>query len=107
MNILDKDQCTPLCVAIRDFKFEAAKLLIESGADVNIGGGIYGSALLLAVVRTDLQLVDMMIKRGAEVNIIDKDGNTPLHFIVNVFSKSETKYKAIAESLIMSGARPN
>jgi len=28
--------------------------LIESGADVNIGGGIYGSALLLAVVRTDL-----------------------------------------------------
>ena len=48
-----------------------------------------------------------MIKRGAEVNIIDKDGNTPLHFIVNVFSKSETKYKAIAESLIMSGARPN
>jgi len=49
----------------------------------------------------------MMIKRGAEVNIIDKDGNTPLHFIVNVFSKSETKYKAIAESLIMSGARPN
>jgi len=54
MNILDKDQCTPLCVAIRDFKFEAAKLLIESGADVNIGGGIYGSALLLAVVRTDL-----------------------------------------------------
>ncbi|CDW72568.1 leucine rich repeat family protein [Stylonychia lemnae] len=107
LNILDKDQCTPLCVAIREFKFDAAKLLIESGADVNIGGGIYGSALLLAVVRTDLQLVDMMIKRGAEVNIIDKDGNTPLHFIVNVFSKSETKYKAIAESLIMSGARPN
>jgi uncharacterized protein len=88
-------------------KFEAAKILIESGADVNIGGGIYGSALHLAVVRTNLLLTDMMIKRGAEVNVEDSDGNTPLHFIMNVFSKNETKYKAIAESLVMSGANPN
>jgi ankyrin repeat protein len=49
----------------------------------------------------------MMIKRGADVNIVDSDGNTPLHFIMNVFSKSETKYRAIAESLVMSGAKPN
>ena len=26
---------------------------------------------------------------------------------MNVFSKSETKYRAIAESLVMSGAKPN
>jgi ankyrin repeat protein len=49
----------------------------------------------------------MMIKRGADVNITDADGNTPLHFIMNVFSKNETKYKAIAECLVMSGATPN
>ena len=54
-----------------------------------------------------MQLTDMMIKRGADVNVCDSDGNTPLHFIMNVFSKSETKYRAIAESLVMSGARPN
>lgn len=107
MNIVDKDDCTPLCVAFRDFKFDAAKILIESGADVNVGGGIYGSALHLAVVRTNRLLTDMMIKRGAEVNVVDHDGNTPLHFILNVFSKSETKYKAIAEMLVMSGAKPN
>ncbi len=107
LNITDKDDCTPLCVAIREQRFDAAKLLIEGGADVNIGGGIYGSALHLAVVRTNLQLSDMMIKRGAEVNVEDSDGNTPLHFIMNVFSKNETKYQAIAESLVMSGAKPN
>jgi len=94
-------------VSIRDCKFDAAKILIESGSDVNIGGGIYGSALHLAVVRTHLDLTDLMIKRGAEVNISDSDGLTPLHFIMNVFSKSETKYQAIAESLVMSGAKPN
>jgi ankyrin repeat protein len=49
----------------------------------------------------------MMIKRGADVNVVDADGNTPLHFIMNVFSKNETKYKAIAECLVMSGAKPN
>ncbi len=48
-----------------------------------------------------------MIKRGAEVNVIDHDGNTPLHFIMNTFTKNETKYRAIAESLVMSGSRPN
>lgn len=26
---------------------------------------------------------------------------------MNVFSKNETKYRAIAESLVMSGAKPN
>ena len=81
--------------------------MIETGADVNIGGGVYGSALHLAIVRTNLLLTDMMIKRGADVNVCDAEGNTPLHFIMNVFSKNESKYKAIAECLIMSGAKPN
>ena len=49
----------------------------------------------------------MMIKRGAEVNVVDSDGNTPLHFIMNVFSKNESKYRAIAECLVFSGAKPN
>ena len=94
-------------MALRDHQFEAAKILIESGADVNLGGGIFGSALHLSVVRTNLLLTDMMIKRGAEVNVVDSEGNTPLHFIMNVFSKSDTKCKAIAECLVMSGAKPN
>lgn len=107
IDILDKDECTPLCIAIRESHFEIASLLIHSTADVNLGGGVFGSALHLAVVRADLNLTDLMIKRGAEVNVIDSDGNTPLHFIMNVFSKSESKYRAIAESLVMSGAKPN
>ncbi len=74
---------------------------------MNLGGGVYGSALHLAIVRTNLLLADMMIKRGADVNIVDSDGNSPLHFIMNVFSKCETKYKAIAECLVLSGAKPN
>lgn len=58
-------------------------------------------------MRTNLELSDMMIKRGANVNIVDSDGNSPLHFIMNVFTKCESKYKAIAECLVMSGSKPN
>lgn len=82
-------------------------MLIEAGADVNMGGGVYGSALNLAIVRTNLLITDMLIKRGAEVNAANEEGLAPLHFIMNVFSKNETKYKAIAECLVMSGAKPN
>lgn len=86
---------------------EIAKTLIEAGADPNVGGGTNGSPLHMAVVRGSLLITDMLIKRGAEVNVVDSDGNTPLHFVMNVFTKRDIKYKAIAESLVMSGARPN
>ena len=107
INELDENECSPLSVAIRDSQMEIAKALIEAGADPNVGGGANGSPLHMAVVRGSLLITDMLIKRGAEVNIVDSDGNTPLHFVMNVFTKRDTKYKAIAESLVMSGAKPN
>lgn len=57
-NILDKDNCTPLCLAIREGNFEIARILVESGkVDVNAGGGIFGSPLHLAVVRLEIWLI--------------------------------------------------
>jgi ankyrin repeat protein len=52
-------------------------------------------------------LVEMLIKRGANVNASDADGNSPLHFVMNVFTKNHSKYKAMAESLILMGAKVN
>lgn len=60
-NVLDKDNCTPLCLAIRDENFEGAHLLINSNVDVNLGGGIYGSPMHLAVVRLDISIVKALI----------------------------------------------
>lgn len=71
-NILDKDLCTPLCLAIREEKFEVAKLLIESDkVDVNLGGGIYGSPLHLAVVKLECWLIKALLERNADVNKTD------------------------------------
>lgn len=49
----------------------------------------------------------MLIKRKADPNVVDSDDNTPLHFVMSSFIKNESKYRAIAESLVFSGSKPN
>ena len=86
-NMLDKDNCTPLCLSIRESNFEGAHLLINKGVDVNMGGGIYGSSMHLAVVKPEISIVKALLSKKADVNKQDCDGNTPLHQVMNVFSK--------------------
>lgn len=110
-NILDKDNCTPLCLAIREDNFEGAYILINTpGLDINLGGGIFGSAMHLAVVKLEISLVRALINKPcikADLNKVDHEGNTPLHFVMNVFSKNTQKCSYIAETLVLNGANPN
>ena len=100
-NILDKDNCTPLSLAIREENFEAAQILLDSGkVDVNLGGGIYGSPLHLAVVRLEIWLIKALIGKGADVNKTDYDGKSPLHFVMNLFNKNPQKCYYISETLV-------
>ena len=71
LDLLDKDECSPLCIAIREQKRAAASNLILAGADVNNGGGIFGSSLHLAVVKSDLKLLKLMIAKGADVDVVN------------------------------------
>ena len=84
-DALDKDQCTPLCLAIRQENYVAAETLIKNGADVNKGGGIFGSPLHLSIVRLNYTIVDALINEGADLNIKDQYGNSPIHLIMNIF----------------------
>ena len=88
-----KDGITPLAWAIGDGKFFAANALIELGADVNGTSG-YENVTPLMVVATQLpprtrsghlaqgpqpiDLAQMLIDRGADVNLRSKDGITAL-----------------------------
>lgn len=107
-NTLDKDNCTPLCLAIREDKFDTAVILINSAVvDVNLGGGIFGSPMHLAVVKLEVWIVKKLLMRGADVNKADCDGNTPLHLVMNVFSKNSQKCMSICDLLISHGAKAN
>jgi hypothetical protein len=57
MDVVDKDQCTPLCLAICWENYLAAHILIDAGCNINFGGGIYGSPLHLAIVRLNYPLI--------------------------------------------------
>jgi ankyrin repeat protein len=110
-NILDKDNCTPLCLAIREDNFEGAYILINTpGVDINLGGGIFGSPMHLAVVKLEISIVRALINKpglSIDVNRVDCDGSTPLHLVMNVFSKNAQKCSYIAETLVMNSGNPN
>jgi ankyrin repeat protein len=58
-----------------------AKILIESGADVNlqVQHGNYGSALIAAASskKSDIGMVELLIKAGADVNMQLQGGKFP------------------------------
>ena len=72
-----------------------------------MGGGIFGSPMHLAVVKLEVWIVKKLLMRGADVNKADCDGNTPLHLVMNVFSKNSQKCMSICELLITHGAKAN
>ena len=84
------------------------RALIENEqVDVNLGGGIYGSPLHLAVVRLETWLIDALIKKGIDLNKTDCDGKTALHLVMNLFSRDSHKCTLITKTLVLNGALPN
>lgn len=106
-DIHDKDGCTPLCLAIRQENYEAALALINGGANVNLGGGIFGSPMHLAIVRLKISIIQSLIEKKANLNKQDSDGNSPLHLVMNIFSKNPDKCNHILELLCLNGAQTN
>ena len=85
---------TALYVAARDGQAEAAKLLVFKGADLNAQSNLGATALTMAVTqpfeteKARLELLEYMLRRGADVNLADKYGHTPLYY-ANVQGKED------------------
>lgn len=63
-------------------------LMKEATVDLNIGKGYpSGTVLHCAVERLQPTLVSMFLSQGANPNCVDKEGNTPLHLLMAVYSK--------------------
>ncbi|KAH8817550.1 ankyrin repeat-containing domain protein [Flagelloscypha sp. PMI_526] len=58
----------PLHVAAFEGKLEMVRFLIEKGADVNVGGRVYGTALQAAAFMGNLNIVRFLVEKGADVN---------------------------------------
>jgi ankyrin len=75
----DGGELTPLVYAARAGSIDAARVLLDAGADVNQVTRYGWSALLAATQNRNYQLAKFLIERGADVNLANKGGWTPLY----------------------------
>ena len=109
--------------SIRDDNLELLKSYIQKGADVNYkpedlygndyyedGDGISEAALVIASEiawrRNDTEIVEYLIKHGADVNVKDRSGNTPLMLAAYTSDIYKSRLELI-QKLIDRGADVN
>ena len=64
---------------------DAVTLCLELGADINAANSMGLTALLGAANRGSNDIIELLVKRGARLDIKDKEGRTPLRWAEGVF----------------------
>jgi ankyrin repeat protein len=66
-------------------RLEAVKLCLELGGDINAANSMGLTALLGAVNRASDDIIELLVARGARLDIKDREGRTPLRWAEGVF----------------------
>ncbi len=80
MKCANTNGSTPLHEAAKTGNSDTLRLLLERGADVTARDNFERTPLLIATDNcTDVAPIALLLSKGAAVNVVDKDGCTPLH----------------------------
>ncbi|MFC1757334.1 ankyrin repeat domain-containing protein [Planctomycetota bacterium] len=84
-------------------EYEYLELVMKYGGDANLAGRNQGSTPIFCVRSGDRHLdrIRLLLKKGANVNYVNRVRQTPLHFAINRYAKYD-----IALLLLESGADP-
>ena len=77
---LSKGGFTALMFAARAGDLDSARVLLDARATLNHSSPIYGNALLVAIVNGHEPVARVLLERGADPNVTDEWGFTPLHW---------------------------
>ncbi len=88
-------------VACEQANLNQVQALLDQGAPINGKAGSYSAAPLHFAVKHDIKVLKFLIARGAQVDITDRNGSTPLSYAC-YYNNNEA-----AQALLDAGANPN
>ncbi|XP_071416368.1 ankyrin repeat and SOCS box protein 10 [Pithys albifrons albifrons] len=88
-----------------DRYYRVCQLLVESGASINAADRDRQHPLHLACKNASAQIAELLLARGANVNVMNYGGNTALHNILQVAAyKLEHRPELVVQALLNHGA---
>ncbi|NWT74627.1 ASB10 protein, partial [Prunella himalayana] len=113
LEVKNKEGQTPLNAACAqhhqpqdmDRYYRVCQLLVESGASINAEDRDRQHPLHLACKNANAQIAELLLARGANVNVMNYGGNTALHNILQVAAyKLEHRPELVVRALLNHGA---
>jgi len=119
LTILPHGNWTPLMYAARQGSLDAARVLVEKGADLNATDPDGTTALIVAIINGHFDTAAMLAEKGADPNLADTAGMAALYAAVDMNTLGEvygrparpstSKVSALdlIKVLLAHGAHPN
>ena len=119
LTILPHGSWTPLMYAARQGSTDAARVLIASGAELNVTDPDSTTALMIAIINGHYDTAELLVEKGADPNITDTTGMAALYAAVDMNTLGEvyghparpnsSKVTALdlMQVLLEHGANPN
>lgn len=101
MIAIGTSRTTPMLGAFKFGDVDVANTLIDLGVPVDFADGNGITMLGRTVLNNEVEMARALIARGANVNVVDKQGMTPLLWAANI----DFGDAAMIELLVKSGAR--
>ena len=86
-TVLPRGSLTALMMAAREGAVDAARALIEHGADVNLADPDGVSALVIAILNGHYDAAALLVDRGADPNIGDASGMAALYATIDMHTQ--------------------
>jgi ankyrin repeat protein len=110
---------TPLMYAARQNALQAARVLADGHADLNATDPDGSTSLAIAIINAHFDLANLLLEKGADPNVADETGMTPLYAAVDMHTLGammsrpapklvdELSAVDLIKALLAHGANPN